>query len=125
MRLRYAELDAVMAALTELGKNRLVLAQTVRLHNITKPFREAVKEREELRLAICTPYFPKGEQKPRDEDIPEVTRKVLDLWGQEVEVAVGEPLDLAPFVDSVQLDANSLGVLLQSEIVKIEIDAAR
>jgi hypothetical protein len=120
------QLDAIAVALRELGGNRLHLKDSVRAHNIGKPFRDLASDREQIRNDVMKSYIKEGETlKPGQEGYAELILKLNELaqFKHEIETPA-EPLDLRPYLDEmalvqITLSQESLTTLLRYGLVVI------
>lgn len=112
-------LDRVVEAFMALGKNRLPLSTTQRIHAAKKVAIEAVGEREELRKALVEQYKPEGAgdnwQGFADvDDAPdELLDKIGELVGETVALEIGEPVNLNGTADSIQIEEAHYSVLAE------------
>lgn len=106
------EADGVLGALEDLGRNRLPLPQTVRVHNATKVVQEAIREREELRQSLIKQYDDNGGGWQDVAEAPdELVNKVAELLTEEVELDLGEPMTLKAGVRNIELSRESYAIL--------------
>lgn len=133
VRIARGTLGPLLEAVEDAGTNRLPLAESVRLYNAGKPYREAMREREDLRNAIIKQYATGGEGvKPGDPGFNECMAKVQELWNEIVEITPnGPPVDLAPFIAlsedkgvseerKFKIAAKNLDILIQARIVTMD-----
>lgn len=110
-------LDLVFAALSGLGRNRLPLPLTQRIHRAKKHVAELVSEREELRKALIEQYRPEDAGESWQgfasvEDAPdELMEKLTELQTEDVSLELGKPIRLNEAA-GIELSAEHYGVLI-------------
>lgn len=112
--------DGVLGALEDLGRNRLPLPQTVRVHNAKKAVKEQIQEREELRKALIEQYDESGEGWQDPNDAPEeLLEKVGELMGEIVELDLGDPVKLNGEAMDVDISETSYAILDALDFLEI------
>lgn len=116
MKTKKGSLDPIVAALNDLGANRLPLPLTTRIHNARKAVLTATRERDEIKNDLLAPYLAEGRKSisPGEEGYTELIAKINELWNEDVELELGAPIDLSKLngqAESVQVKEQTIAVL--------------
>lgn len=121
MAIQRAQLEMVIEAMDDLGKNRLPLPLTVRLHNARRAVASALNDRVSIQNQLVTTHLPEGRDiqdgvTPDDEGYENLRDQMQELYESEADVDLGEPITtktLEARGDGIVLTRQSLAVLME------------